>query len=112
MRPQKVGAELQRVLSEIIAREVNDPRVGNVTLTAVDVAPDMKSARVYFVPFASQNPPEQVLQGLTRAGSFLRGEVSRRLGLRYTPRLDFLFDESIDRAARLTGLIDKAVRKE
>ena len=108
MRQRKIESELQRALSELISRDVNDPRVGNVTITAVDVAPDMKSARVYFVPFASRNPREQVQEGLTRAGGFLRAEVAKRLGLRYTPRLEFVFDESIDRAARLTDLIDKA----
>ena len=107
MRQQKIGAQLQRVLSELISREVNDPRVGNVTITSVSVSPDMKAARVYYVPFASQNPPEQVQEGLKRASGFLRREVAHQLGLRYTPRLEFVFDESIDRAARLTGLINK-----
>ena len=110
MRQQKIGAQLQRVLSELISREVNDPRVGNVTITSVSVSPDMKAARVYYVPFASQNPPEQVQEGLKRASGFLRREVAQQLGLRYTPRLEFVFDESIDRAARLTGLIDKALK--
>jgi ribosome-binding factor A len=107
VRQQKIGAQLQRVLSELISREVNDPRVGNVTITSVSVSPDMKAARVYYVPFASQNPPEQVQEGLKRASGFLRREVAQQLGLRHTPRLEFVFDESIDRAARLTGLINK-----
>ena len=110
MRQQKIGAQLQRVLSELISREVKDPRVGNVTITAVSVSPDMKAARVYYVPFASQNPREQVQEGLKRASGFLRRAVAQQLGLRYTPRLEFVFDESIDRAARLTGLIDKALK--
>ena len=76
--------------------------MGNVTITSVSVSPDMKNARIYFVPFASKNPVEQVEEGLKRAGGFLRGEVARRLGLRYMPRLQFVFDESIERAARLT----------
>ncbi len=109
-RKEKIQAELQRVLSEILTRGLNDPRVGNVTITSVSVSPDMKNARIYYVPFASKNPVEQVQQGLTRAGGFLRGEVARKLGLRYTPRLEFVFDESIDRAARLTELIDKAIK--
>lgn len=110
-RKEKIQSELRRVLSEIISRgEIHDPRVGNVTITSVDVSPDMKNARVYYVPFASKNPVEQVQQGLVRAGGFLRAEVAHRLGLRYTPRLEFVFDESIDRAARLTDLIDKANR--
>ena len=110
-RKEKIQSELQRVLSDIISRgDIHDPRVGNVTVTSVSVSPDMKNARVYFVPFASKNPVEQVRQGLTHAGGFLRGEVARKLGLRHTPRLEFVFDESIDRAARLTELIDKAVK--
>ena len=110
-RKEKIQSELQRVLSEIISRgEIHDPRVGNVTVTSVSVSPDMKNARVYFVPFASKNPVEQVQQGLTHAGGFLRGEVARKLGLRHTPRLEFVFDETIERAARLTDLIDKAVK--
>jgi ribosome-binding factor A len=96
------------VLSEVFARGLNDPRIGNITVTSVSVSPDMKAARIYFVPFASTKPLDQVQEGLRRAGGFLRGEVARRLGLRHTPRLDFVFDESIDRAARLTDLIVKA----
>jgi ribosome-binding factor A len=108
MRQRKIEAELQRVLAEVIARDLNDPRVGSITITAVDVSPDMKNARVYFVPFAARQPLADVQQGLTHAGKFLRSEVARRLKLRHTPRLTFHFDESIDRAARLTALIDQA----
>ncbi|MGH8260920.1 MAG: 30S ribosome-binding factor RbfA [Steroidobacteraceae bacterium] len=109
-RQRKVEGELQRVLAELVSREVKDPRVGNVTITAVSVAPDMKTARVFFVPFASTHDPAEVRTGLTRAGGFLRGEAGRRLGLRYAPRLEFVFDDRIDEADRLTRLIDKAVR--
>ncbi len=100
------------MLSEVIAREVKDPRVGNVTITDVSVAPDMGTARVYFTPFASLNPHEEVRAGLTHAGGFLRGEVGRRLRLRHAPRLEFIFDDTADRAARLTGLIDRAVKHD
>lgn len=110
-RLQRIGAELQRVLSELIAREVKDPRVGTVTLTAVEVAGDMGVARVLFVPFGDRHPPDEVREGLTRAAGFLRGEAGRRLGLRHAPRLDFVYDESIGRADRLTRLIDEAVRR-
>ena len=111
-RKRRIEAEIQRVLSEVIAREVKDPRVGNVTITAVNVAADMGSARVFFTPFASQHPHEEVRRGLTRAGGFLRGEVGRRLGLRHAPRLEFVFDDSADRAAHLSGLIDRAVQDD
>ena len=108
-RTQRIESEIQRVLAALIAREVKDPRVGNVTITAVQVASDMGTARVYFTPFASREPPEQVRAGLTHAASFLRGELGRRLSLRHAPRLEFLFDDSAEGAARLTSLIDGAV---
>jgi ribosome-binding factor A len=111
-RNRRIESEIQRVLAALIAREVKDPRVGNVTITSVRVAPDMGTARVYFTPFASREPPEQVRQGLTHAASFLRGELGRRLSLRHAPRLEFLFDDSVEGAARLTSLIDRAVASD
>lgn len=108
-RTRRIEAEIQRVLSELIAREVKDPRVGNVTITAVSLAADMGVARVFFTPFASQHPADEVQIGLTRAGGFLRGEVGRRLRLRHAPRLEFVVDDTADKAARLTGLINRAV---
>ena len=86
--------------------------MGNVTITAVSVAADKATAKIFFTPFASLNPPEQVRLGLTRAAGFLRGAVSRRLGLRYAPRLQFVFDDAFDKAARLTDLINQAVARD
>jgi ribosome-binding factor A len=108
-RGRKIEAQLQRVLSALIARELKDPRVGNVTITAVSLSADMGLARVFFVPFADTHPPEEVRRGLTHAGGFLRGEVGRALGLRHAPRLEFVLDDTAERAAGLTGLIDRAV---
>ncbi|HYX74473.1 MAG TPA: 30S ribosome-binding factor RbfA [Steroidobacteraceae bacterium] len=111
-RTRRIESEIQRVLASLITREVKDPRVGNVTITAVSVAPDMGSARVFFIPFASLHPAEEVRAGLTRAAAFLRGELGRRLALRHAPRLEFVFDESVEDAARLTHLIDQAVAED
>jgi ribosome-binding factor A len=111
-RTRRIESEIQRVLSELIAREVKDPRVGNVTITAVSLAADMGVARVFFTPFASRNPAEEVQVGLTRAGGFLRGEIGRRLRLRHAPRLEFLIDDTADKAAHLTGLINRAVASD
>jgi ribosome-binding factor A len=125
-RLRKIEAELQRVLAELIAREVKDPRVGNVTVTGVRLAADMGAARVFFTPFPlrpavtsgeftgkpSAHSPAEVQSGLTRAAGFLRGEAGRRLGLRHAPRLDFVFDDTAEKAAHLTGLIDRAVAQD
>jgi ribosome-binding factor A len=108
-RTQRIESEVQRVLAALIAREVKDPRVGNVTITQVSMSADMGAARVFFTPFASSNPPEQVGRALTHAAGFLRGELGRRLGLRHAPRLEFVFDDTVEGAAHLTQLIDRAV---
>jgi len=113
-RQHRIESELQRVLSELISREVKDPRVGSVTITAVKISADMSVARVAFVPFGTARDAVQervaVQEGLARASGYLRGEAGRRLGLRHAPRLEFEYDESIERADRLTRLIDSAIR--
>lgn len=111
-RTLRIGAELQRVVAELVSREVKDPRVGDVTITAVDLSADQSVARISFVPFGQRHTVEEVQAGLNRAAGFLRGEVGRRLALRHAPRLEFVFDESIERADRLTRLIDGAVRSD
>jgi len=108
-RHGRIEAQLQRVLADLISREVKDPRVGNVTITAVEVAQDLATAKIFFVPFAGTHDPQQVAAGLTHAGGFLRGAVGRQLALRHAPRLTFVFDDTLDKAAHLTELIDRAV---
>jgi len=111
-RLARIEGEMQRVLSMLVSREVRDPRVGNITLTSVTVAPDMSSARVFFVPFGDKHKPEEVGEGLNRAAGFLRGEVGRALSLRHAPRLEFVYDQQIETADRLTRLIDGAVKSD
>jgi ribosome-binding factor A len=108
-RNLRIESEIQRVLAALIAREVKDPRVGNVTITGVTMAKDKSAAKIFFTPFASLNPPEQVRVGLTHAAGSLRGELGRRLGLRHAPRLEFVFDDTVEGAERLTRLINDAV---
>jgi ribosome-binding factor A len=111
-RIARIEGEMQRVLSTLVSREVRDPRVGNVTLTSVTIAPDMSSARIYFVPFGGKQSPVEVGEGLARAAGFLRGEVGRALQLRHAPKLEFVYDEQIENADKLTRLIDGAVKSD
>lgn len=111
-RRHRIEGELQRALADLVARELKDPRVGSVTFTAVEVTPDLSLARVWFLPFGGQHAPAEVLAGLAHAAGYLRGEAGRRLRLRHAPRLEFILDESIERADRLTSLIDRAVASD
>lgn len=110
-RPQRVGDLIQRELSELVARELRDPRVGMVTLTAVDVSPDMSHAKVLFT-LLDKERLEEVQEGLRRAAGFLRSQLAKRVKLYSIPELRFEYDESVERADRLSRLIDSAVRKK
>jgi ribosome-binding factor A len=109
-RLARIEGEMQRVLSTLVSREVRDPRVGNITLTSVSVAPDLSTARIWFVPFGDKHTPEEVGEGLARASGFLRGELGRALQLRHAPKLEFIYDQQIEHADKLTRLIDGAVK--
>src|SRR4029078_13455388 len=91
----RIEGEMQRVLSTLVSREVRDPRVGNVTFTAVNVGPDMSNARVFFVPCGDKHTPAEVAEGLTRAAGFLRGELGRALQLRHAPPLRVADDNQL-----------------
>jgi ribosome-binding factor A len=111
-RNQRIESEMRREIAELVSREVKDPRVGNVTITEVSLNKDKSTAKVFCVPFASQSPAAEVLAGLNNAAGFLRGEVGRRLRLRHAPRLTFILDETIEKAAHLTALIDASIKRE
>ena len=111
-RHQRIESQMQRTLAQLAAREVKDPRVGPVTITAVSLAPDMSAARIWFLPFGLAAQADEALEGLRSASGFLRGEVARQLGLRHAPRLEFIIDTQLEQAQSLTALIDKAVASD
>lgn len=110
-RPQRIGDLIQRELSDLLAREVRDPRVGMVTLTSVDVSPDMSHAKVLFTVLHPEKI-EEVREGLRHASGFLRSQLAKRVKLYSIPELRFEYDESIERADRLSRLIDSVKPRE
>lgn len=96
----------------MLLRGVKDPRVGNVTVTAVALAPDLSVARIDVLPFGRDRAGDEVLEGLRSASGFLRGELARDLKLRHAPRLEFRLDTQLERAQHLSELIDGAVRSD
>jgi ribosome-binding factor A len=110
-RPQKLGDQIQRELSDLLQRELRDPRVGMVTITSVDVSPDLSHAKVFFTVFEKQ-ALEKTLEGLKRSSGFLRSQLARRVKLYTTPELRFVYDESVERGDRLSRLIDSVKREK
>jgi ribosome-binding factor A len=108
-RTRRVAELLQRELSTVIARELGDPRVGMVTVTAVEVSKDYAHATVYVTRLGSGSSEQnETVTALNRASGFLRHALSERLDLRSTPRLHFKYDTSIERGEELSRLIDRA----
>jgi ribosome-binding factor A len=105
-RAKRMGEQIQRELTELLRRDVKDERIGNVTITAVHVTGDLRTAKVFYLVFGKDGPDPKVQQGLTSAAGFLRNALSKSLMIRYTPTLTFELDTSIEHGVRLTQLID------
>jgi ribosome-binding factor A len=103
----RVADQIQRDLAELIAREVKDPRVGMVTINAVEVTPDYAHAKVFFSVLTGN--PEEATSGLNAAAGFLRNGLFKRLHIHTVPTLHFVFDRTTERAADMNALISKAV---
>lgn len=109
-RSSRVAHQIQRALSELIRREVRDPRLGMVTLTEVQVSKDLSYAKVFYsVLGAEKSIAQEILDG---AADMLRGPLGRALGLRHSPELRFVNDELIEQGAKLSALIQKAVKDD
>jgi ribosome-binding factor A len=112
-RTRRVGEQLQRELADLIRDEVSDPRVGMVTVSAVDVTRDLAHAKVFIAVLGADS--EQTagsVDALNNAAGYLRKLLGQRLRLRTVPALHFHYDESFDRGARLSQLIDQAVSRD
>ena len=107
-RQERVAFLLKREISDIILKEIKDPRVGFVTLTRVKVSRDLKYAKIYFSVLSSLGKVEDSLAGLKSAHDFFRSELNKRIRLRYIPQLDFIVDDSLDYVEKIEQLIEKA----
>jgi ribosome-binding factor A len=92
-------------IADILFRKTKDPRIQSVTVTDVEMTRDLRQARVFFTTLAEEEA--QVLEGLSKATGFIRGELSRRLSLRYSPELIFKKDVSGERRDRILSLLDE-----
>jgi ribosome-binding factor A len=108
-RPVRVAEELRQELSALLARGLKDPRItGFITVTGAKMSPDLKEAVAYVSVHAEGTERERTMEGLQAASTFLQREISRRIGLRYTPHLRFVYDESIERGDRIDRLLREA----
>lgn len=106
-RGDRVAEQVRRDLADLIRSELKDPRVGMISLTAVELTPDYAHAKVFFTTLNSEHLKE-IEQGLKRASGFLRRELGRRIHIHTLPELHFIYDSSLEYGASMSALIEKA----
>ena len=106
-RSERVADQIQREVAEIIAQELEDPRVQRVTVSGSSISKDLSNATLY-VTLPADSDVERALEGLNRASGFVRRRLGQRVHMRYVPRLRFAPDVTLERATRVGELIDAA----
>ena len=104
---RRVDEAVREVLSDAITKQLKDPRVGFVTVTAVETAPDLRHARVYVSVLGNASVRKRSLQGLDSAHGVLQRVVARELRLKHTPTLEFVYDDTSERGFRIAELIER-----
>jgi ribosome-binding factor A len=106
-RPDRVADQIRAEISVMLAREVHDPGIGFITVTRVEMSPDLLLARVYYTTIGSDSERRATAKALQRAIPFLKYQIGKRLRLRRVPVLEFFFDKSVEHQARVEELIQE-----
>ena len=104
-RSERVGGQIQKILSEILQRDIHDPRLALTTITGVKMSRDLRLARIYFATAGDKHRKAAADLGFQSAAGFVKRTLAARLGLRYMPDLVFSYDESFDYGARIDNLL-------
>jgi ribosome-binding factor A len=104
-RPDRVGELIRQELAQMLARDVHDPAIGLLTVTRVQVTPDLQLARVFYTQIGDDRAKRETTKALGRATPFLRRQLGARLRLRRVPEIQFKFDEGIERQARIEEIL-------
>jgi ribosome-binding factor A len=104
-RSDRVGGLIQRVLSELLHKNIKDPRLEMTSITGVKVSADLKSARIYFITSGDARRRQEAAEGFKTALGYLKRELARQMSLRYMPELKFLYDDSCDYGTRIDTIL-------
>ena len=106
-RPDRVADQIRSELALLLTREVHDPGIGFVTITRVQMTPDLQQARVFYTALGDDKARKSTERAIERAGAFLRRQIGSRLRLKRVPELTFLYDESIAGQDRIEQLLNE-----
>jgi len=110
-RSDRVGGQIQKILSEILLKKVKDPRLKNASITDVKLSRDLRIAKVYFVISGNKKNIEETLEGFKSATGYVKRSLARQLGLRYMPDLKFFYDDSFDYGSHIDNVL-KALKAD
>ena len=110
-RSERVGGLIQQLLSELLRRDISDPRLTLTTITGVKVTKDLRLARVYFTTAGGKSTSDAAGEGFASAAGFIKRRLAGQLGLRYMPALEFFYDASFDHGAHIDQLL-KSIPKD
>jgi ribosome-binding factor A len=111
-RLERVAQLLKQEIGQLIQRDLKDPRIGFVTITRIVLSRDLRHAKVLFSIYGDEAAKERSLEGLQRAAGFIRGELGKRLDLRFIPELDFRIDGSVEYAFHIEEIIHQLKKEE
>ena len=109
-RPQRLGLEIQHEISLMISRDLKDRRIGFVTITAVDMSPDLHHAKVFYSAMGTDKEKAESAKALNHAAGWIRHELGQRIRMRYLPEIAFYTDDSMEYGSRIDQLLDE-IRK-
>ena len=110
-RSDRLGDLMQRELSDILHRQIKDPRIGFCTIIRVDVSDDLRYAKVYVSIMGTDSQKKSTLTGLKSASGYIRREVGNRISLRHTPEISFVLDRSVEESLRIARLIEEGQKE-
>ncbi len=111
-RQKRLGELLKKEISDMMLREIKDPRIGFVSITAVDMTADLRHAKVFVSVLGSESERNASLAGLRSAAGFIRREIGHRVRLKYTPEISIAYDSSIEEGVRMVTLIDSVAKEK
>ncbi len=104
-RSDKVGDQIRAEISDILLKELKDPRIGFITITKVVVSDDLRTAKIYYSVFGKEQEKEESNKGLESAKGYIKRELGRRMRLKYMPEIAFMFDDSLEYGEHIEELL-------
>lgn len=111
-RPERLAEAIKKEISDLLRDEIKDPRIGFATITGVDVAADLKYAKIYVSILGTKNVRDKAMAALKKATGYIRTELGRRIRLRHVPEITFKLDESLDHGEKVMKLLDEVSNED